>query len=189
MTTYPMHTDATAGETAKEPLRVLAKAFGFVPAAAGLMANSPALISTFFAAFGHFRGSGTFGPAERQVLLLANAVANRCEWAVAFHTLESIEDGVEPAVIEAIRRGERPGHPRMAALWAFTRSLIEKRGHVGDAEVAAFRSAGFTEEQVFEVITAVAISAMTNHTANLARPALEDVLVPHAWTAEYSPGA
>ncbi|MET8850795.1 carboxymuconolactone decarboxylase family protein [Amycolatopsis sp. NPDC004625] len=188
MTPYPIHTESTAGETAAEPLRVLAKAFGFVPAAAGLMANSPALISTFFAAFGHFRG-GTFGPAERQVLLLANAVANRCEWAVAFHTLESIEDGVEPAVIEAIRRGERPGDPRAAALWAFTRSLIEKRGHVDDGEVAAFRSAGFTGEQVFEVITAVAISAMTNHTANLARPALEDVLVPHAWTAEYSTGA
>jgi len=74
-------------------------------------------------------------------------------------------------------------NPRLAALSAFTRSLIERRGDVGDAEVAAFRSAGFTEEQVFEVITAVAISAMTNYTANLARPPLEDAVSPHAWQA------
>ncbi|MEV6825965.1 carboxymuconolactone decarboxylase family protein [Amycolatopsis sp. NPDC051102] len=189
MTSYRIHTAATADESVKEPLKALESAFGFVPAAAGLMANSPVLLGSFFAAFGHFRGGGTFGPDERQVLLLSNAVANRCEWAVAFHTLESLEDGVEPAVVEAIRRGERPGDERMAALWAFTQALIETRGHVGDDRVAAFRSAGFTGEQVFEVITAVAISAMTNHTANLARPALEDTVSPHAWTAEYSTGA
>lgn len=183
MSGYRIHTADTAGEAAKEPLEVLESAFGFVPAAAGLMANSPALIHTFFAAFGHFRGGGTFGPDERQVLLLSNAVANRSEWAVAFHTLESLQDGVEPDVVEAIRRRETPANPRLAALSAFTRSLIERRGDVGDAEVAAFRSAGFTEEQVFEVITAVAISAMTNYTANLARPPLEDAVSPHAWQA------
>jgi alkylhydroperoxidase family enzyme len=189
MTSHQLHTADTAADAAKEPLRVLEGAFGFVPAAAGLMANSPALINTFFAAFGHFRGGGTFGPDERQVLLLSNAVANRSEWAVAFHTLESLQDGVEPAVVEAIRRGERPADERMAALAAFTRSLIERKGHVEAAEVAAFKAAGFTEEQVFEVITGVAISAMTNYTANLARPPLEDAVVPHAWKTGYSAGA
>ncbi|MGW5740592.1 carboxymuconolactone decarboxylase family protein [Amycolatopsis sp. NPDC003861] len=189
MTDYRIHTADTADEAAKEPLEVLGSAFGFVPAAAGLMANSPALINTFFSAFGHFRGGGTFGPDERQVLLLANAVANRCDWAVAFHTLESLQDGVEPAVAEAIRRGEAPPDERMAALSAFTQSLIEKRGHVDDAEVRAFRAAGFTEAQVFEVITAVAISAMTNYTANLVRPPLEDAVLPHAWKTGYSTGA
>ncbi|WP_410672277.1 carboxymuconolactone decarboxylase family protein [Amycolatopsis sp. cmx-4-68] len=189
MTSYRIHTADTADEAAKEPLEVLEGAFGFVPAAAGLMANSPALINTFFSAFGHFRGGGTFGPDERQVLLLSNAVANRSEWAVAFHTLESLEDGVEPAVVEAIRRGEVPADPRMAALSAFTQSLIEQRGRVDDAEVQAFKEAGFTEEQVFEVITGVAISAMTNYTANLAWPPLEDSVLPHAWKTGYLTGA
>ncbi|MCR6486694.1 carboxymuconolactone decarboxylase family protein [Amycolatopsis sp. OK19-0408] len=189
MTTYQLHTAETADEAAKGPLEALESAFGFVPAAAGLMANSPALLNTFFAAFGHFRGGGTFGPDERQVLLLSNAVANRSEWAVAFHTLEALQDGVEPAVVEAIRRGEVPANRRMAALSTFTRSLIEKRGHVEAREVAAFKAAGFTEAQVFEVITGVAISAMTNHTANLARPPLEDLVAPHEWKTGYSTGA
>ncbi|MEA5362302.1 carboxymuconolactone decarboxylase family protein [Amycolatopsis sp., V23-08] len=183
MTSYQIHTADTAADAAKEPLEVLEGAFGFVPAGAGLMANSPALINTFFSAFGHFRGGGTFGPDERQVLLLSNAVANRSEWAVAFHTLESLQDGVEPAVVEAIRQGKVPENPRMAALSTFTQSLIEKGGHVEDAAVIAFKAAGFTEEQVFEVITAVAISAMTNYTANLAWPPLEDAVAPHAWKA------
>ncbi|WP_244180979.1 carboxymuconolactone decarboxylase family protein [Amycolatopsis pretoriensis] len=189
MTSYQIHTAATAAEAAREPLKVLEGAFGFVPAAAGLMANSPALINTFFSAFGHFRGGGTFGADERQVLLLSNAVANGSEWAVAFHTLEALQDGVQPAVVEAIRQGEVPADQRMAALSAFTQSLIGKRGHVEDTEVQMFKAAGFTEEQVFEVITAVAISTMTNYTASLSQPPLEDAVLPHAWKAGYLAGA
>jgi alkylhydroperoxidase family enzyme len=188
MTNYRIHTADTAPEGATQPLKVLEEAFGFVPAAAGLMANSPALLNTIFSAFGHFRGGGTFGPDERQVLLLSNALANGSEWAVAFHTLEALADGVEPAVVEALRRGERPADPRMAALSALTRAFIGKRGHLDEADVAAFTAAGFGEEQVFEVITGVAISAMTNYTANVARPPLEPAVRPHAWTAGYSSG-
>jgi AhpD family alkylhydroperoxidase len=188
MTQYQIQTVVTASEAAKEPLSVLRDAFGFVPNGAGLMANSPVLLNSFFAAFGHFRGGGTFGPDERQVLLLSNAVANGCEWAVAFHTLEALADGVEPPVVEALRRGELPADPRMAALSALTRALIENRGHVGEAAVEAFTAAGFTTGQLFEVITGVAISTMTNHAANIARPPLEPAVLPHAWTAGYSSG-
>ncbi|WP_329457703.1 carboxymuconolactone decarboxylase family protein [Streptomyces sp. NBC_01497] len=188
MNSYQIHSADTAPETAKEPLTVLQAAFGFVPAAAGLMANSPALLSTFFSAFGHFRAGGTFGPEERQVLLLSNAVANGSEWAVAFHTLEALADGVEPAVIEALRRGDLPADPRMAALSALTRAFIDKRGRLDEADVAAFAAGGFTEEQLFEVITGVAISAMTNYTVNVVRPPLEAAVQPHAWTKGYSNG-
>ena len=182
MTSYQIHTVDTASEGAKQPLVALREAFGFVPNGAGLMASSPALLNSFFSAFGHFRGGGTFGPDERQVLLLSNAVANGCDWAVAFHSLEALADGVEPAVVYALRRGELPADPRMAALSAVTATFIDKRGHLDQADVTAFTAAGFTEGQLFEVITGVAISAMTNYTANVARPPLEPPVQPHAWT-------
>jgi len=188
MTGYQIHTVDTVAEDARQPLVVLQEAFGFVPNGAGLMANSPALLNTFLSAFGHFRGGGTFGPDERQVLLLSNAVANACEWAVAFHTLEALADGVEPAAVDALRRGELPAEPRLAALSAVTRTLIDKRGHLDDADVTAFTAAGFTEGQLFEVITGVAISTMTNYTANIARPPLEVAVRPHAWTAGHLSG-
>ncbi|MFI5587299.1 carboxymuconolactone decarboxylase family protein [Amycolatopsis sp. NPDC051758] len=188
MTQYLIHTADTAADSAKEPLSALRDAFGFVPNGAGLMANSPVLLNSFFAAFGNFRGGGSFGPDERQVLLLSNAVANDSEWAVAFHTLEALADGVEPPVVEALRRGELPDDPRMAALATLTRALIENRGHLDEAAVAAFKSAGFTAGQLFEVITGVAISTMTNYAANVARPPLEAAVRPHAWTAGYSSG-
>jgi hypothetical protein len=181
MTGYQIHTVDTVSEDARQPLVVLREAFGFVPNGAGLMANSPALLNTFFSAFGHFRGGGTFGPDERQVLLLS-------KWAVAFHSLEALADGVEPVAVDALRRGELPADPRLAALSAVTRALIEKRGHLDDADVEAFMAAGFTVGQLFEVITGVAISSMTNLTANIARPPLDAAVRPHVWTAGYLSG-
>jgi alkylhydroperoxidase family enzyme len=182
MTNYPIHTLDTVGEAGREQLGALRQALGFVPNAAGVMANSPPLLHSFLAAFGKFRGDGTFTPAERQVLLLSNAVANNSAWAVAFHSHEALQDGVEAADVEAIRARRLPGDPRAAALSALTRALIESRGAVGEDDVKAFVAAGFDEVQVLEVVLGTAISAMANYTANVAAPPLEEPLRAQAWS-------
>jgi alkylhydroperoxidase family enzyme len=138
-------------------------------------------MTSFFSSFGHFRGDGTFTPAERQVLLLSNAVANDCAWAAAFHTLEALEDGVPPADVDAIRRRGLPGDPRLAALSALARVLIAKRGHLDETDTGAFLAAGYDRDQILEAITAVAISTMTNYAATIAELPLEDRLRAHAW--------
>jgi AhpD family alkylhydroperoxidase len=181
MTNYPIHTIDTAPDFAEHPLTILQEAFGFIPSAAAAMANSAPLMSSFFSSFGHFRGEGTFSPAERQVLLLSNAVANNCAWAVAFHTLEALADGVPPSDVDAIRQRRSPADPRFAALSALTQALIARRGHLDEAGTAAFLAAGFDRNQILEVITGVAISTMTNHAATVADLPLENRLRAHAW--------
>jgi alkylhydroperoxidase family enzyme len=182
MTDYPIHTIDTAPDYAKQPFALLQEAFGFIPGVAGVMANSSPLMNSFFSAFGHFRGEGTFTAAERQVLLLSNAVTNDSAWAVAFHTLEALADGVPRAEVDAIRQRRLPADPRFAALSALTGALIRQRGHLAEADTAAFLAAGFDRNQILEVITGVAISTMTNHAAAVADVPIEDRLREYGWT-------
>jgi AhpD family alkylhydroperoxidase len=182
MNTYPLHTIETAPEGAKQSLAGLQQAFGLVPNLAATMANSPQLLNSFVAAFGQFAG-GTFTGGERQVLLLSNAVANRCEWAVAFHSTLALKEGVEPPAVDAIRQRELPAEPRLAALSALTRALIDKRGHLDEADAKAFTAAGFNDGQLLEAVTGVAISTMANYAGNIARPPLEAPFQPQAWDA------
>ncbi|HKA69726.1 MAG TPA: carboxymuconolactone decarboxylase family protein [Actinomycetes bacterium] len=184
MTTYPIHTTETAPDGARQALQGLQKAVGLVPNLAASMANCPPLINAFVAASGQFQ-SGSLTGSERQVLLLTNAVANRCTWAVAFHSTLAIKEGVDPADVEAIRRGRAPAAPRIAALSALTRTLIDKRGHLEDADVKAFTTDGFHDVQVLEVITGVAISAMANYAGNVAQPPLDVPFRAQAWSSEY----
>ncbi|HYM01402.1 MAG TPA: carboxymuconolactone decarboxylase family protein, partial [Stellaceae bacterium] len=147
MSDYKVYSIETAPEKSKPALQGLKQNFGLVPNLAATMAGSPVLINGFVGAFGNFHG-GSFTGAERQVLLLTNAVTNRSAWAVAFHSTMALKEGVDPADVQALRERRVPKDAKLAALSELTRQLIEKRGHLADADISAFREAGFGRDQV-----------------------------------------
>jgi alkylhydroperoxidase family enzyme len=179
MSHYPIHTVESAPEASQSALRELQHTFGMLPNIAGAMAESPTLISAFVPVFRQVH-SGTFSEAEIQILLLTNARTNRSSWPIAFHTALALSAGVSPATVQAIREQRRPEDPKLAALSALARALIEQRGHASD-ELRAFTEAGYSPAQVLEAITVIAASTMTNYTANVAKPALESAFQEHAF--------
>lgn len=182
MRNFPVNTIDTAPEASKHALQALEGAFGFVPNVAGAMSTSPVLIDGLVALFGKIHG-GSFAEPEIQILLLTNAVTNRCDWAVAFHSALALGHGVEAEEVEAIRKGNAPEAPRHAALSTLARTLIETRGRLDDQAIDAFLSAGFDQRHLLEVIAVVAASTITNYTGSVTRPPLEAAFQPHAWIA------
>ena len=182
MHSYRIHDLDSAPERSRPTLQKLKETFGLVPNLAATMAESPVLLSGFVGAFGNFHG-GTFTPAQRQVLLLTNATANTCPWAVAFHSTMALKEGVAPDDVRAIRDRKRPGDAKLAALSEFTRALIEKRGHVDENDLARFTGAGFGADQVLEVIAGLAVSVMANYAGNITHPVVEEAFQAQTWKA------
>jgi len=52
---------------------------------------------------------------------------------------------------------------------------------LSEQELDSFIAAGFTKEQVLEVIAIVAASTITNYAGTIANPPLEDPFRQHAW--------
>ena len=182
MKSYPIHSIATAPAASKPVLEQLDQSFGLIPNIAGAIAHSPELAKAFLGLFGQVH-AGTFTEAEIQILLLTNAVTNACTWAVAFHSMLGLKEGLTPDDVAAIRNGGRPADPRLAALSTHARRLIETRGHVSAAELDAFVAAGFTREQTLEIVAVSAASTITNYVGTITAPPLESFLEPHAWQA------
>jgi AhpD family alkylhydroperoxidase len=180
MQTYQIHTIASAPEKSKPVLEQLQQAFGVIPNLAAAIANSPKLLTAFLAVFQQVHSSSLTEP-EIQIVLLTDAVANSCAYAVAFHTALALNAGVSSAETDAIRERRAPRDQRFAALATLAKTLIEKRGHLSEQELDSFVSAGITKEQVLEVITVVAASTITNYAGNVANPALEDQFQQYAW--------
>jgi len=180
MSTFPVHTIESAPEKSRAALRTIEQAFGLVPNLAATMAESPPLVNAFLGVFTQIHG-GSFTAGERQILLLSNAVANASPWAVAFHSTLALKEGVAPGDVEAVREGRLPMTPRLAALSALTRALIEKRAHLDVRDLASFADAGFREVQVLEVIATLAASVMANYTGNIAHPPVEAQFQPQTW--------
>ncbi|MBE1162264.1 carboxymuconolactone decarboxylase family protein [Dyella acidiphila] len=182
MTTFPMHTMQSAPAQSKPALESLHSAFGVIPNIAGAMATSPVLIGSLVGLFGKVHG-GSFSEAEVQVVLLTNAVTNASSWAMAFHSCLAEKEGLDTADVEAIRARQMPRHVKHAALSTLARTLIEKRGHLDDADMSAFLAAGFGQDHLLEVIGIVAASTITNYTGSVTQPPLEEAFQSYRWQA------
>jgi alkylhydroperoxidase family enzyme len=82
------------------------------------------------------------------------------------HTYLARAAKLPEAEVQALRHGELPSDPRLAALSRFVRQVVESRGFAGDAAVDAFLAAGFTRANVLDAVTVIAtktISTYTNH--------------------------
>jgi AhpD family alkylhydroperoxidase len=180
MTTFPVHTIESAPERSKPALRQLQSPFGMIPNIAGAMATSPVLINSLVGLFGNVHG-GSFTEAQVQTVLLTDAVTNACTWAVAFHTVLALKEGLDPADVQAIRETGLPKDSKLAALSALARTMIEKRGRLDDGDVDRFIAVGFGKDHVLEVIAIVAASTITNYTGSITKTPLEAQFQAHAW--------
>ena len=180
MPNYPIHTIASAPENSKPALEQLQQAFGVLPNLAAAIANSPKLINSLVGVFQQVHSS-SLTEQEIQIVLLTDAVANSCTYAVAFHTALALQQGVSSEETSAIRERRAPADKRFAALSTLAKTMIEKRGHLSDQELDSFIATGFTKEQIFEVIAIVAASTITNYAGTITNPPLEDPFRQHAW--------
>ena len=182
MMKFTQHTIESAPEGSGQALARLKQSAGLVPNLAAAMAESPALIDGFVTLREIYQ-RGTLTAQDREILGTANAVANRCEWCVAFHSFVAGKVGVPGATIEAIRAGAAPADARAQALTRFTTQLIERRGAVDPRELDTFLAAGFTKQQALEVVTGLAFSLMANYAGNFVEPQFDTFLAPTKWTA------
>ena len=181
METFSIHTVDTAPEQSKQALQRLQQSFGFIPNAAATMAGSPVLINAFIGSFASFHG-GSFGEAEKRVLLLTNAVALECRLDRGVSLHDRSQGG---------RWRERRCSPfaaatcrltwKLAALSALAKTFMESNGRTVDAEIGNFFASGYTQTQVLEVIAGIAISTMAGLMANVANTPVEDRFKAQAW--------
>jgi len=149
----------TAAGRAKEifdgPLK--GKAFNIFRA----MAASPAALDAYLALSGAL-SHGTLSMKEREVVQLAIGQANGCDYCVAAHTAIGKGGGLTDDQCLGARRGTLTD-PRLDALAKFALRLHEKNGTVSDADLTAFRSAGFNDGHIAEVVANYALAVFTNY--------------------------
>jgi AhpD family alkylhydroperoxidase len=169
---FPHHTPESAPDASKPALQTLKQAIGMVPNLAAAMAESPELIGAFVAVRGIYQ-SGTFTPAEREVISLTNAVENGCVYCRAVHATFALGAGVSAETVRGLRQSELPADPKLNALAAYARAVLRGRGKVEAHTLSAFYGVGYTPAQALEVLVALAVSVIANYAEHLIHPELD----------------
>lgn len=181
MADFPLHTLDTAPAQTRDKLEAVQSKMGFIPNLFDQLAEAPAALEAYLA-LNELLGKTSFSPAEQQVLVLSIAVENRCEFCVAAHSGGAKKAGVPEAVIEALRNRRDVPDTRLAALADFAQAVVRERGWVAEDEVESFLEAGFTKQNVFEVILGVSLKTLSNYSNHIAGTPLNPELSSFAWS-------
>lgn len=136
-------------------------AFGATPNMFKAVANSPAALEAMWGAFGAL-GKGKAGSQLGELLAVAVAEQNRCDYCLAAHTALGKGAGLRPEQLAAAQEG-KSSDPKVAAALDFALKLVKERGQVNDDDVRRLRSAGYDDEQIVEILAHVALNIFTNY--------------------------
>ncbi|MEO0529065.1 MAG: carboxymuconolactone decarboxylase family protein [Planctomycetota bacterium] len=155
--------------------------FGFVPNLAKVMAGSPALMRSYVDTQNHLKEAGKLSQAEINVVQMAIAVENKCEYCTAGHTMAGKAFFKTPMEdMQAVRNRKALDEPRLNALRNFAILVYMKRGEVDSSDFEKFVAAGYTRDQALDVVACVAAKVMSNYTNSLAKTPLDPPLEPLA---------
>ncbi len=181
MTSFTIHNAKTAPAASKPFIEQAQQQFGMVPNLIGLLAESPVAVETYLTLSELFTKS-SFSPTERNLVWLTINYENDCHYCMAAHTLIAHSEKVDAEIIDALRTGETLDNPRLQALRSFTSNIVANRGWIDNEEVDAFLAAGYTKENVFEVLVGIAHKVLSNYSNHLAETPVDVPFQKFAWT-------
>lgn len=176
MVNFTKHDTTTAPEESAVTLSQVEKRYGFIPNIASYIAESPVALNSLLSFASAFDGV-SLSTIEQQVVLLTVSSMNECSFCKTFHAGMSKMNGLDESAVEDLASGTSVTDPKLKALQAFTRQLVNKRGWVSDNELTEFIAAGYNKAQVFEVIMGVALKTFTNYCNHVAKSAPNEEIV------------
>ena len=183
MTEFKTHTIESAPEASKAILQGAQDALQFVPNLYATMAEAPALLEGYTSLAKIFDKT-SFTETERQIVLMTNNLLNGCTYCMSAHTALSRMGGVAEDVIESLRANTPIADAKLEALRQFAIVINETRGWPDYDDLEAFLNAGYTQQNVLEVVMGTALKVMSNYTNHIAVTDLDDAFKPVEWTKD-----
>jgi uncharacterized peroxidase-related enzyme len=159
-------TIADAPAASQPLLDAVVKQLGSAPNLFRLVATSPQALEGYLGLFGAL-GKGALPAATRERIALAVAEVNGCDYCLSAHTyLAKNLARLDDAEITANRNGAS-NDPKADAAVRFAIKVAKQRGHIGDADFAEVKLAGYTDGQIIEIVQHVALNVWTNFFNNV----------------------
>ena len=180
MNLYQPLTINSAPEQSKPYLQQIQSGLGFLPNLFATFAHSPAVLEGYLAMDKAWEKS-SFTAKERQYILLAVSVENKCQYCKAAHSviLKNMMKA-DANTVNQIRGHQSIGDQKLDALVLLTREIVGERGFASESAVKRFLDAGYKKEQVMEILVGVALKTISNYLDHISPATLDDAFKSEA---------
>ncbi len=107
-------------------------------------------------------GKTSLNNKEKEVINLAVSQVNGCSYCQAAHTAIGKMNGFTEEQTIELRQGRAPFSEKLDALARLAKSITENRGNISDELLANFFDAGYTKENLVDVILNIGDKTTTN---------------------------
>ena len=160
MTTINVPTRDQVSPANQAHFDTLKKGLGMVPNLYATLALSEHALGNYLA-FQNAKSS--INGKAREVVNLVVSQVNGCQYCLAAHTVIGGMVGYKPEQILEIRRGGASFDAKLDALAKLVKNIATERGHADPARVQAFFDAGWTQENLVDVIIVIGDKTVTNY--------------------------
>tara|TARA_R110000744_G_C19233177_1_gene548401 strand:+ start:227 stop:775 length:549 start_codon:yes stop_codon:yes gene_type:complete len=144
---------------------------GMVPNIYATMAHAPAALNAALA-LGEANGKSSLSAKLREQLALTIAGVNSCDYCASAHTAIGKGAGLSEDELASGLNG-KAGDPKTQSFLTLAKTIVEKQGHLSDADLSAARDAGITDQEIIEVVAVVAQNIFTNYFNHIADPEVD----------------
>jgi len=143
---------------------------GFVPNVFLVLAHRPDEFRAFFAYHDALMDKpGGLTKAEREMIVVATSAMNDCPYCVIAHGAILRVRAKNALVADQVAVNYRKADitPRQRAMLDFAVKVAAESGRVEEADFAALRAAGFSDEDAWDIAAIAAFFGMSNRMANV----------------------
>jgi len=177
---FDIYTLDSAPDGSKPSLNKLIEKHGKIQNHFGVMAESPVMLNGYLSLHHHFDNS-TFTNIEKQLVMFVISYENNCDYCVAAHSTYLKANKLPEGSLNSLRKGQPLNDQKLEKLKEFTLRMVRKKGWVNDDDLNEFISVGYTKENVFEIISGIALKTMSNYVNHISNTPLDKRYARFKW--------
>jgi uncharacterized peroxidase-related enzyme len=132
-----------------------------------VMAHSPAALRAYILADGALV-RGRLTRRQREQVALAVAEINGSSYSLSAHYNAGKNLGLTQKDMQ-LARNATAADPKAETMLHFTQAVVLQRGEVSDEDFRALVKAGFTDEQIIEIVANIALNIFSNYFNSVAK--------------------
>ena len=166
---YPVPKLEDLPQDIRERIEKVQEKAGFVPNVFLAFAHRPDEFRAFFAYHDALmeKESG-LTKAEREMIVVTTSAANQCQYCVVAHGAILRIRAKNPLIADQVASNYRKADitPKQKAMLDFAMKVSQQAQEVSDADFAALRTHGFSDEDIWDIAAVSSFFALSNRMAN-----------------------
>ena len=180
MTDYTIYNETNAPEGSRETLAAIKGGMGFIPNLMGTMAEAPSVLKAYVQLI-DLMGATSLTAQEQRFLTLAISTENACEYCVAAEGMLAHKIAKAPLdEVQAVQESRPLLDLKLNTFVNFAREVVSSRGYPSKDLTTAFLAAGYTKQNILEVVLGASMKTLSNYTNHIADTPIDDAFAEYA---------